>query len=219
MKKLLIGCGVVLVVALIGAAVATYFVVNKVRSTVAEFAVLGEVPDIERGITNTAPFSPPPAGELTAEQVNDLIAVQQQIRSLLGSRFSEFEQKYAELSKRMEEDRGTVLDAPAVIGAYRDLARLYVDAKKAQVTALNGAGLSLDEYRWIGRQAYAALGIPMVDNDIGEIIEQATSEGDAPSPPTVGDVTTPPGPESNKALVEPHRKVLEDNVALGFFGL
>jgi hypothetical protein len=221
MKKLLIGCGVVLVVALIAAAVATYFVVNKVKSTVAEFAVLGEIPEIERGVRNTTSFSPPPAGELTAAQVETLVTVQQQIRTLLGARFTEFERKYAELSRRMDENRGTVLDAPAVIGAYRDMARLYVDAKKVQVTSLNEAGLSLDEYRWIRQQAYAALGVPILDADVGRIIESATSgDGAADSPPpTLGGAIGPQGPESNKALVEPHRKVLEDNAALGFFGL
>ena len=219
MKKLLIGCGVVLVVALIGAAVVTYFVVNKVKSTVAEFAVLGEIPDIERGITNTAGFAPPATGELTAAQVDHLVSVQQEIRGLLGARFAQFEEKYAELSRRMDADRGTVLDAPAVIAAYRDLAHLYVDAKKAQVTSLNQAGLSLEEYRWIRRQAYAALGMPVLDADISRIIESATSGRAEPPPPTVSGALTPSGPDSNKALVEPHRKVLEGNAALGYFGL
>ena len=219
MKKLLIGCGVVLVVALIGAAVVTYFVVNKVKTTVAEFAVLGEVPDIERGVTNKAGFAPPASGELTAAQVDHLVGIQQQIRDLLGARFAEFEKKYAELSRRMDQDRGTVLDAPAVIGAYRDMAHMYVDAKKAQVASLNKAGLSLEEYRWIRQQAYAALGMPVLDADIGRIIESATSGRGEPPPPTLGGAIGPSGPESNKALVEPHRAVLEANAALSYFGL
>ena len=148
------------------------------------------------------------------------LEVQGRIRSLLGTRFGEFQTKYAELTRRMDEHKGTVLDAPAVIGAYRDLATLYVDAKKAQVTALNDAGLSLEEYRWVRGQAYAALGIPMADADISKMIEAATSGRDGGGA-TVGDQSphASAAPETNKALVEPHRKALEDNVALGFFGL
>lgn len=219
MKKLAIGCGIVAVVLLIGAAVATYFVVNKVRSTVAEFASLGEIPDIERRVTNQAAFTPPEAGELTEAQVTRYVQVQQQVRSVLGARFDEFNTKYAELSQRMNRDEGTALDAPAVINAYRDLARTYVDAKKAQVDALNAAGFSLDEYRWVRGQAYAAIGMPVMDFDIAKVIENVKSGNTDDVKGTVGGSIGPSGPESNKALVEPHKKMLEDNAALTFFGL
>ena len=53
MKKLAIGCGILLVVLLVGGAVASYVIYNKVKSTVAEFAALGEIPAIERGVRNT----------------------------------------------------------------------------------------------------------------------------------------------------------------------
>jgi hypothetical protein len=117
MKKLAIGCGVVFVVLLVGAAVATYFVVNKVKSTYNEFAALAEIPTIERGVRNTGRFSPPDSGELTGAQVARYVKVQQQVRELLGARFDEFTTKYAEMSKRMDKGQGTVIDAPSVIGA------------------------------------------------------------------------------------------------------
>jgi hypothetical protein len=219
MKKLAIGCGVIAVVLLIGAAVATYFVVNKVRSTVAEFASLGEIPDLERRVTNQAAYNPPDTGELTEAQVTRYVQVQRQVRSVLGARFDEFNTKYAELSERMRRDEGTALDAPAVIGAYRDLARTYVDAKRAQVEALNGAGFSLDEYKWVRGQVYAAIGLPVVDFDIARVVESLKGGDTGEVTGRVGGAVGPSGPESNKALVEPHRKVLEDNAALSFFGL
>lgn len=219
MKKLAIGCGIVAVVLLIGAAVATYVVVNKVRDTVAEFTSLGEIPAIERRVTNQAVYTPPETGELTGAQVTRFVQVQQQVRSVLGARFDEFNTKYAALSKRMNRDEGTALDAPAVINAYRDLARTYVDAKKAQVDALNAAGFSLDEYRWVRGQAYAAIGMPVMDFDIAKVIENVKSGNTDDVKGTVGGSIGPSGPESNKALVEPHKKALEDNAALTFFGL
>jgi len=220
MKKLAIGCGVVLVVLIIVGAVATYVVYNKVKSTVAELSVLGEVPAIERGVRNTAAFTPPDSGELTEAQVTRYLKVQQDVRTILGSRLDEFQTKYAELSARMNKDQGTVLDVPAMMGAYRDLAKTYVDAKKAQVEALNSAGFSLDEYRWVRQQAYAAAGMPIVDMDFAKVIEDATSgRSPAPGAPHLGGSIEPTGPEINKTLVAPHKKQLEDNAALAYFGL
>ena len=221
MKKLAIGCGILLVVLLVGGAVATYFVYNKVRSTVAEFAALGEIPAIERGVRNEATFTPPESGELTQAQVTRYLRVQGHVRSLLGSRFDVFKTKYAELSKRMDKDQGTVFDTPAVVGAYRDLARTYVDAKTAQVEALNAADFSLSEYRWVRQQAYAAIGMPVTDVDVSKIIDDVTSGRTPrePQPPSLGGSLGPIGPEVNKTLVAPHKKTLEDNVALSFFGL
>jgi hypothetical protein len=218
MKKIAIGCGVIALVALIAGAVATYFVYNKVRSTFAEFAVLSEIPQIERGVRNTAAFTPPASGELTESQITRFVQVQHQIRTLVGTRFTEFEARYKDLSDRMNRDKGTILDAPAVITAYRDLAQTYVEAKRAQVAALNDASLSLDEYRWIRTQAYAALGVPVGDFDMSRVIEDI-KEGREPRRPDGTIAVGPTGPDANKTLVEPHRKALEDNAAMTFFGL
>ena len=221
MKKLAIGCGIVLVLLMVGGAVAAYFIYNKVKSTVTEFAALGEIPAIERGVRNTGTFAPPQSGELTEAQVTRYVKVQQDVRALLGARFDEFQTKYAELSKRMDTNQGTALDAPSVIAAYSDLARTYVDAKKAQVEALNRASFSLGEYRWVRQQVYAAIGMPVMDFDISTLIEDVTS-GKSPQHqggPTLGGSIGPTGPDANKTLVAPHKKVLEDNVALSYFGL
>jgi hypothetical protein len=218
MKKIAIGCGIAALVALVAGAAVTYVVVNKVRSTVADFAVLSEVPQIERGLRHTAAFTPPPSGELTGAQVERLVQVQQQIRSIVGTRFAEFEAKYKDLSERMNRNEGSVFDAPAVVSAYRDLAQTYVEAKRAQVAALNDATLSLEEYRWIRTQAYAAMGVAVSEFDIARVIEDVT-EGREPRQPDGTIVAGPAGPETNKTLVEPHRKALEDNVAMMFFGL
>jgi hypothetical protein len=221
MKKLAIGCGILLVVLLVGGAVATHFIYKKVKSTVAEFSALGEIPAIERTVRNSATFSPPESGELTQAQVARFVKVQEQVRALLGSRFDEFKTKYAELSKRMDKGEGTVFDATAVLGAYKDLARTYLDAKKAQVDALNASNFSLSEYHWVRQQAYAAIGMPVMDVDVSKIVNEITS-GQPPTEqhaPHVGGAIGPSGPEVNKTLVAPHKKTLEDNAALSFFGL
>jgi hypothetical protein len=218
MKKLAIGCGIVAVVGIIAAAVVTYYVVHKVKSTVAEFAALGTIPDIERQVENQSPFTPPDSGEFTEAELDQLLAVQASLRGKLGSRFEVLDAKYKTLSESLKHRDATVVDAPALVAAYRDLASTYLDAKKWQVDALNAQHLSLAEYRWIRKQAYAAMGISVMDFDVGEFIDEVKS-GHKPEPQKAAIVVGPTGPEQNLKLVEPHKKALDDNVALAFLGL
>ncbi len=220
MKKLAIGCGLALLVLLVVAGVGGYFVVNKVSETFADFAVLGEIPEIERGIRNTAGYQPSDTGELAPEQVSRYVQVQQQVRAQLGARVDELKQQYAALSERMDRDEGSVFDAPQVIAAFRDLARTFVDAKRTQVQALNDAGFSLAEYDWVRRQMYSALAIPFVDMDVTSLVHDLQDGGASPADRARFDgVTEAEVPEKNRELVEPHRKLLEDNAPLAFFGL
>jgi hypothetical protein len=88
------------------------------------------------------------------------------------------------------------------------------------VDALNEAGLSLEEYRWIREQAYRALGAPYVDFDVSKFVEQFRSGG--PGSIESGQISGsfgPSGPESNRTLIEPFKKQLEDNLPLASFGL
>jgi hypothetical protein len=215
MKKLAIGCGVVVLVLGIIAAGAVYYAYRKVSSTVAQFAELGQVPEIERGIRNRVSYSPPASGELTDGQIEGLLRVQKQLRERIGARLMEFEAKYKTLADKKE---ATVVDTPTIIAAYRDLAATWLDAKRSQVEALNSAGLSLQEYRWIRDQAYSALGIPFVDLDIAKLVDDA-KRGMQESPGRVSGALAPTGPESNRTRLEKVRKQLEQNVVLASFGL
>jgi hypothetical protein len=219
MKKLAIGCGIVLVVALIATAVGTYFVVNKVRSTVAGVAELGKVPDLERRVRTRSTFVPPDSGKLTADQVARYVAVRQQVRQKMGDRFKQIDSKYKSLMERVDRDQHTALDVPQLIGVYQELAGLYVLGKQAQVDALNAKNLSIGEYRWIQQQAYIAIGMPVMNMDVSRFIDDV-KEGRTPEHPGQMALPVPStGPDKNKALVEPHRKLLEDNASLSFFGL
>jgi hypothetical protein len=216
MKKLAIGCLVVLVVG--GAAVVGigYYGYLKVKDTVSQLAELQKVPEIERGIRVKTPFSVPPSGELTAAQVDRFMTVSTRVRERLGQNMAAFERNYKSLAAKKDF---TAADMPALLSAYRDMAAAWLDAKRAQVEALNEAGLSLEEYRWIRREAYRALGVPFVDVDFARIAAQARS-GEQPSPPAlVGGAFTGPGPAANLKLVERYRKQLEDYVPLASFGL
>lgn len=218
MKKLAIGCGIVLLIAVIGGAIGTYYVVHKVTSTVADFAALGTIPDIERQVEDTSPFTPPDSGEFSDAQLTQLMAVQDAIKQKLGVRFRDLNAKYKTLADSLNHRDATALDMPGIVSAYRDLATTYLDAKKWQVEALNAQHLSLAQYRWIRTQAYAAVGLPLMDLDPGEIISDMKA-GRHFEPKKQELVAGPSGPERNQKLVEPHKKALEDNVALAFLGL
>src|SRR6476469_2143971 len=100
-----------------------------------------------------------------------------------------------------------------------DLAGVFVDGKRAQVDALNRVGMSLAEYRWTRSRVYGALDVPFMEIDIYRMIADA-KEGRPPSPRAAvmaGGGGT--GSPAVRRLVEPHRKILEENVGLAFFGL
>jgi hypothetical protein len=215
MKKLAIGCAVLLLVGVVGAAGASYYTYRKVSSTFAGFAELGSLPEIERSVRNQRAYQPARAGEPSAAQVERLLDVQAAVRTRLGVRASEIEHHYQRL---LAKDRATVVDVPDIVSAYRDLAGAYLDGKRAQVDALNRAGLSLDEYRWIRSRAYGALGISLLDVDVSRILEDVKA-GRRPAVPATRMEAAPSASPQLRARVEPHRKALESNIGLAFFGL
>jgi hypothetical protein len=216
MKKLAIGCGVVVLVLGVCAAGVAYYVYRQISSTVAQFAELAQVPDLERSVQNRAPFTPPSSEELTDGQVEKLVVVQAEVRRRLGERIAAFEEKYRMLADKKEAD---VTDAPAVFQAYADLAKMWLDAKRGQIDALNAAGLSLEEYRWIRHQAYRAAGLAFVDLDLAKLVDDAKRGVATREPGRISGAVAPDGPESNRARVEKVRKQLEQNLALASFGL
>jgi hypothetical protein len=216
MKKLAIGCGIVsLVTAVAGAGVA-YYVYRQVSSAVTQFAELAQVPDLERSVRNRTTFVPPASEELTDSQIEKLLQVQSEVRRRLGQRMADFETKYKTLA---EKDNASLQDAPAILRAYTDLATAWLDAKRGQVEALNAAGLSLDEYRWIRDQAYRALGMPYVDLDIGRLVDEARRGVSSETSGQLRGAIEPTGPESNRTRLEKLRKQLEQNLPLASFGL
>jgi len=216
MKKILIALLVVFMLAGIAAVGVGYYVYRQVRSTVTQFAEFRQLPDIERGVRVRGGFVPPASEELTEAQVARLVRVQTQVRTRIGERMAALETKYKAL---MEKTRASLSDAPALIAAYRDLAAVLIDAKRTQVDALNEAGLSLEEYRWIRNQAYRALGAPYVDMDIGRLVDDVLAGKTTSEPAQLQGAIGPAGPDANRKLIEGVKKQLEQNLALASFGL
>ena len=215
MKKAAIGCVVLLVLLAGAAATASYVIYRKASSAVSGFSDLGTLPALDRSVRNQTRYVPPALGELTREQLQRFLRVQQTVRAHLGTRADEFRRRYREL---LEKDSATIADAPELVSAYRDVATSYMDAKRTQVNALNDVGFSLDEYRWVRAQVYAALGMPLMELDVSRIITDVQN-GRTSAAPTAAVPLGPSGSPKTRKLVEPHRKALEDYAAMAFFGL
>lgn len=215
-KKLAIGCGIFVLLAGIVLAGLGYYAYRQVSSSVAQFREFGQVPDLERSIRNRDAFVPPASEELTESQVDKLVQVQTEVRRRVGERMASFEEKYKVIARN---DNATIADAPAIIRAYGDLAAAWVDAKRSQVDALNAAGLSLEEYRWIRDQAYRALGLPFVDLDMGRFADESARSRMLENPAELRGSLGPAGPEVNRKRIERVKKLLEENLALASFGL
>jgi hypothetical protein len=222
MSKLAIGCAGLLVVGVAGAAGASYFAYRKVSSVVAPISEVASVAGIERSIRKQGPYSPPASGEPSPAQIRQLVEIQQAVRARLGTRADEFYHRYRRYFEPVDGKTaavgGSVDSALMGLRMSLDLARIYVDGKRAQAEALNRAGSSLEEYRWTRSRAYAALGVPVLTVDISGIVADVT-EGRQPALPAYPLAEVPAGSPAVRTTVEPHRKLLEENVGLAFFDL
>jgi hypothetical protein len=216
MKKLALGCGVVVLLLAIAGAGVAYYVYRQVGATITQFGEFAQVPDLERGVRNRAAFTPPVSGELTEQQVERLVRVQNRIRERLGERFAEFEQRHKRL---LEKDRANALDLPEVFAMYRGLATAWMDAKRQQVEALNEVSFSLEEYRWVRDRSYSALGLPFMEIDVTRIIEDLKRGLSSGEPGVLRGSLGEDGNAANGTIVTRFKKHLEENLALATLGL
>jgi hypothetical protein len=216
MKKLAIGCLLILVVGGVAAAGGAYYLYYRVKSTVTQFAELGKIPEIEDGVQIKTPFVMPAGGALTQNEVDRFVQVQTRVRARLGQNFDLLQRKYKALSDKKD---ATVTDLPQLIAAYRDLAASWLDAKRAQVEALNDVGLSMSEYRWIRSEAYKSLNLPLVDIDFATIAKQIRNNKQPSEEIMLGGAFSGAASPANAKLVERYRKQLEDNMPMATFGL
>ena len=207
MKKGLAGCLIAAaVIVLVCGGVGYWFVLRPIWN--AGSAVLhnaqdfAKVAELDKAVRNQSPFAAPADGKLSPAQVQAFVGVQNLMTARLGKDFDALKQKYDAMEAERKQ-AGKDADAGQVMGAYADLSGLMLKARQAQVDGINEQGLSLEEYRWIRVQAYAAL--PYVEMT-PEQVQQMT---DLASPTTVA------APASTGAVpLQPAmQKALDDNAA------
>jgi hypothetical protein len=212
MKKVAIGCLIVLVLLAVTGGIGACWLYNKGKGMVASLSQLQEIPKIEAQVQNKAAFAAPETGELTDDQVARYIAVQKTIKDRLGARVKDLDAKYKALNSK--NGGGSFSDG---IDALKDLGGLVLEAKKVQVDALNAQHFSLAEYDWTRKTVYHAAGVPLTAN-FEDVIKKAQS-GQTPTQESITQAVTGDVPEKNKQLVAPHAQTLRDSAGLAFFGL
>lgn len=219
MKKLLVGCLVIIALGAVALGVGIYFVyraatpyIEDARSALRSLSELGE---LEKNIKNTAPHDPPASSELSDAQVQRFARVQDHVRTSLGQRMRDFEERYKHLKSENQAEPPSFSE---VMGALRDLATVFIDARRYQVDALNKEGFSQQEYSWVRTRVFEAAGIEVANMiDLGQL-ERSVREGtgvdvSAPRIPT-RDV-----PAKNRELVKPYLQQMDEWIPLAFFGL
>lgn len=221
MKKLLIGCLIILVLGAGLLGVGAYFlyraaspVIENARDAFNGFSKMGE---LEKDVKNRSPYTAPSNGELAREQVARFARVQDQVRKSLGQRMEEIEAKYDYLKANADSSKQpSFLD---LMNSLRDMVGLFTDARRAQVAALNQEGFSSSEYTWVRSRVYQAAGVELVGAIDFEKIAEAARQGTG-----IESIRVPAAPETgvpatNRELVKPYVKQVDQWLPLAFFGL
>ncbi|MCA9840377.1 MAG: hypothetical protein KC422_25940 [Trueperaceae bacterium] len=207
MKKVLIGClGVVVVLSLVGGFLAYRFVVRPVQGVVKNVEQLGEIGELNKQVSNRSGYTPPEDGIISEEQLARYLAVQTEMRSRLSETVNQLDAKYQDFEDK-QPNLGNIRD---FFGAYQDILKLVIEAKRVQVEALNAQNFSLTEYAWVKREALRAAFLPINGLDLSQFGEESGIELPA---------MTERVPEANVELLAPYKDNLEEVIGLAFFGL
>ncbi len=221
MKKLLAGCLIVAVIAMIGFGIAGYYAYRIARPMIDSagdyLARAREMSQLGDRVANKSPYVAPTNGELTPSQVERFLAVQTRVRHELDKQWTQIESKSAEISRKTEGVEP--LSLPEVTGIFSDLANIYIDARRAQVTALNTQRFSDAEYTWVRRRVWEAAGISMASGMDLSAIEDLARQGAQKPNLELPDMPMPEVPANNIKLVKPHSAKLKDWIPIAVLGL
>lgn len=221
MKKILTGCLIVAVIAMIGFGVAGYYAYRFARPMIEGagdyVARAREITRLGDRVANKAPYVPPKNGELTASQVDRFVAVQGRVRNELGDRWTEIEVKSAEIRKKTEGNE--TLSFAEVRSIFSDVANIYVEARRAQVGALNIHKFSDGEYTWVKRRVYESAGMHVAGGFDFSAIEDLARDGAQRSSTKLPDMPMPEVPPANIKLVKPHLGQLKEWIPMAVLGL
>ena len=220
MKKLLFGCLVIVILGAVVVAVGSYFLYRAASPLIEDarsyFEGMSQLDDLERQITNRSPYSGPASGELTDAQVQRFVRVQQHVRTQLGQRMKEIEEKYEYLRSTTDSK-----DVPftELLGSLRDITGVYVDARRYQVEALNKESFSQDEYSWVRDRVFQAAGMEIGSRIDIEKLQDAIRNGTGLEGISADRLPKPNVPAKNRELVKPYVSQMDEWLPLVFFGL
>ncbi len=223
-KKIVLGCLVVLVVGAVAGGLLFYkFVYQPGREMIGSgieaaksFSKLDEIQKLDADIDDQSDYAPPADGVLSEAQVGRFVAVQRHVRDQLGPRWEALEAKYKEEKPAGQEPR-----LGDILAFWRDLGDLATEAKRAQVEGIDQQEFSRQEYAWVRRQVYLALGQQAVAVTL-EQVRDAAKEGGLRQLDQLADRSREASeqvPPENRERVEPYREELLQWAPLAALGL
>ena len=222
MKKIAIGCAIVMLIGLIAFGAAGFWAYRAakpmIQSASEYLARAKELAAISDKLNNKGPYTPPQTGELTQSQLDRFLAVQVRVRGQLGNRWSELQTHAEAVRKRMDAHSGD-LSFSEFTQIFSEFASIYTDARRAQVDALNIQKFSEAEYSWVRRSVYEAAGVNLASGIDMKQIEQMAKQGTGSNSVEIPDIKMPDVPATNLALVKPHMGQIKETMALAFLGL
>lgn len=222
MKKILAGCLIVLVIAVIGFGVAGYYAFRVMKPVIDNASSYmdkaREVTRLGEGIKNTTAFEPPASGELTLTQVERFLAVQSRVRSDLNDKWAQVEKQAANIRARAERNSNdwTMSELTSV---FSEIGTIYLDGRKSQIVALNTQRFSEAEYEWVRRRVYEAAGVELAGNLDLSKIEGLARDNASKSGVNLPAMNLPKVPEKNVALVKPHAGLIQEWIPMAVLGL
>jgi len=221
MKKLLVGCLVILVLGGIVVAVGSYILYRAASPLIQDarnyYEGMSQLPEIERQIENTSAHTPPASGELTEDQVERFVRVQQHMRKSLGQRMTAIEEKYKHL--KANSDSNVQVGITDLLSGLRDITNIYVDARRYQVEALNAERFSQEEYSWVRDRMFQAAGMEVGSRIDVEKLEEAVRRGTGIEDIRADRLPRPNVPARNRELVKPYLDRMDEWIPFVFFGL
>ena len=222
MKKILVGCLIVFVIALAGLGVAGFYAFRWARpmieSTGNYLEGARELSRLGDRIANKSAYAAPANGQLTPTQVERFVAVQTRVRDELGTRWADIERKSEQIREKTRENQRD-LTFTEFTTVFSDLAGIYMEARRAQVNALNVQKFSDAEYTWVRLRVYEAAGMEVAGSIDMSKIEALAREGGLTSSVTLPEMPKPNVPEANIKLVKPHLAKIKEWVPMAFLGL
>jgi len=221
MKKILTGCLIVAVIAMIGLSVAAFYAYRMAKpmldSAAGYMAAANEVARLGDRVANKTDYTPPAGGELTAAQVDRFMAVQARVSGALKDRWAEIETRSAEFRKRSQDHKDVTLSD--LQNMLSTIGSVWIDGRREQVNALNIHKFSDDEYAWVRRRVWEAAGVEMAGSidmsAFGDLARQGAQNTHLDLP------ELPPAevPEANIRLVKPHLAKLKGWMPMAVLGL
>ena len=208
-KKILTGCLVVVLVAVIALGATWWFVLRPMWSAggdlVAGAKDWATTLDLGKEITNDAPFAPPADGRLTPDQVDALLLVQAVVVRDMGDDLSKLAERARAVQAARAGDQPPSLQDLAT--AAREMSGLMSRLRSAQAAGVNEAGLSRQEYAFVRRQALAAL--PLLVDVRGLPGVPGLPAGRPTDPAALA------AAQYNAELLRPHLPLLEKTLGAG----